>query len=81
MEQLSNGESSLPQREGRRLLPRRWTEALRPTEDGNQQPCLSLQPQSGDQLALRLLPGWGLDRSRAHLLAGARHLEAGAEVI
>ena len=81
MEQLSKGESSLTQREGPRPLPRRWREALRPTEDGNQQPCLSLQPQSGDRLALRLLPGPGLDRSCAHLLAGARLLEAGAEVI
>lgn len=81
MEQLSKGESSLTQREGPRPLPRRWTEALRPTEDGNQQPCLSLQPQSGDRLTLRLLPGPGLDRSCAHLLAGARLLEAGAEVI
>lgn len=81
MGQLSKGESSLPQREGPRPLPERWTEALRPTEDGNQQPRLSLQPQSRDRLALRLLPGRGLDHSCAHLLAGARHLEAGAEVV
>ena len=79
--QLSKGESSLPQREGPRPLPERWAEALRPTEDSNQQPRLSLQPQSRDRLALRLLPGRGLERSCAHLLAGARHLEAGAEVV
>lgn len=50
MGQLSKGESVLPQREGPRPLPERWTEALRPTEDGNQQPRLSLQPQSRDRL-------------------------------
>lgn len=88
-ELLSEAESLLPgglrppQREGPGQLQRKWTEALRSTV-GDRPACSHafLLRQSRGGLAPRLRPGPGSGpAAAAHLLFGACHLEAGAEVI